>query len=209
MADIVDNLFQVCILSICTGIVTVKALRSKKREWMLLFMCYSLYMFSTLFYLLYKAYYIGEPSTHTSEIGWYVSYTSLVLLMNNVRDKGMDKVRYKVLWLIPVFTFGMGAFFVYISEGDYLSNIVAAVLMAVLIINALKGAIYCGREKKNYPEKLLYRSVLIFCTMEYLSWIASCIWFNADFTNPYYWFDMLITLSFVLFIPSVERVVER
>lgn len=209
MIEIIENILQVTVLAGCSVFVMIKAIYSRKREWMLLFMFYILYMFSTLYYLLFQVYYDVETTTHTSEFGWYISYMILVLLLQNVRDKGMDFVRYRQLWLIPVFTGGMAVFYIYISEGDYISNIVAATLMAILIWNAVKGSLYNKKKNRRYPQKLLYRSVLIFCTVEYFGWTASCFWIEDSLLNLYYWGDILLTLSFVLFIPSVKRLVEK
>ena len=210
MIELIDSGFSIIIQSACLGVVLVKALKSKRREWQLLLVFYAIYFFSSLYWLLYVVFYDETPAyTHIAELGWYVSYLVLSMILQDVRDREMDGEKYKRLYLIPIFTFGMAGFYIWFSEGDYISNIICAALMTALIWGAVKSGVFNKQKHKDYPEKLLYRSVLIFCSIEYITWTASCIWFEESWTNPYYWFDIMLSLSFILFIPSIRRVVEK
>ena len=210
MVELIDSVFSIFVQSICLSVVLVRALKTKRREWQLLFMFYAVYFFSSVYWLLYVIFYDESPVyTHIAEFGFYVSYLVMIMILQDVRDKEMDGVRYKRLFFIPVFTWGMAGYYIWFSEGDYISNIICAILMTSQIWGAVKGILYNKKKNKNYTEKLLYRSVLIICTMEYLGWTASCIWFDVSWTNPYYWFDMMFSLSLILLIPGIRRVVEK
>ena len=37
---------------------------------------------------------------------------------------------------------------------------------------------------------------------------ASCCWVSDTLTNPYFWFDFLLTLVLLLFLPAVRKAVE-
>lgn len=50
--------------------------------------------------------------------------------------------------------------------------------------------------------------VLTFTALEYALWTASCFWVSDTLTNPYFWFDFLLTLVLLLFLPAVRKAVE-
>ena len=49
--------------------------------------------------------------------------------------------------------------------------------------------------------------ILVFCLIEYGLWFSSCFFDGDTLANPYYWFDILFTASFVLFIPATKKAV--
>ncbi|WP_409968984.1 hypothetical protein RFF05_03175 [Bengtsoniella intestinalis] len=49
---------------------------------------------------------------------------------------------------------------------------------------------------------------LVFIATEYALWIASCFWISDIWTNPYFWFDFLLTAEIGLFFPVVNRAVR-
>ena len=207
MVVIIESSIFIAILLICVIIDTLRAVKTKKREWMLLFLFHVLYFFSALYYELYFIVFTDEPLSHISEIAWYVSYLFLTLLLQNIRDKEMDKKKYKILYIIPVFTFAVAVGYIIYSEGDVFSNVICALLMWILLRETAKGAMfYKEKYGKNYPAKWLYRSSFIFCSLEYITWTVSCFFFEESWSNPYYWCDLMLALSFFLFIPSVEKI---
>lgn len=52
-----------------------------------------------------------------------------------------------------------------------------------------------------------YGTVLAFTALEYALWTASCFWVSDTLTNPYFWFDFLLTLVLLLFLPAVRKAV--
>ena len=211
MVEIIENYIFIFLLLICVVIDILRAVKTKKREWMLLFLFHVLYLFSSIYYALFIVFFEDEPYvTHISEIGWYVSYLFLTLLLQNIRDKKMDKKKYKALLIIPIFTLSMAVGFIIYSEGDVFSNVICALLMWILLHETVKGALF-GREKygRSYTAKWLYRSSFIFCLLEYITWVLSCLFWDDSWSNPYYWSDIMLALSFLLFIPSVEKIVSN
>ena len=130
MVEITECTIFILILLICVVIDIIRAVKTRKREWMLLFLFHALYLFSSVYYELYIIFFDDEPQvSHICEIGWYVSYLFLTLLLQNIRDKEMDNKKYKVLFIIPVFTFSMAIGFIIYSEGDVFSNAICALLL--------------------------------------------------------------------------------
>jgi hypothetical protein len=121
----------------------------------------------------------------------------------------MDSKRYRSLVLIPIFTFAMAVGFIMYSEGDVLSNVICALLMWMLLRETVKGGLY-NKEKygKTYTSKWLYRASFIFCYLEYQTWVLSCFFFDDSWTNPFYWSDIMLSISYILFIPAVDRIVK-
>ena len=50
--------------------------------------------------------------------------------------------------------------------------------------------------------------MLAFIALEYALWTASCFWVSDTLTNPYFWFDFLLTLVLLLFLPAVRKAVD-
>lgn len=211
MVEITESAVFIFLLLICVIFDIVRAVKTRKREWMLLFLFHVLYLFSSIYYELFIIFFEDEPYvTHISEIGWYVSYLFLTLLLQNIRDKEMDNKKYKALLVIPVFTFAMAIGFIIYSEGDVFSNVICALLMWILLHETVKGALFCHEKYgRSYNAKWLYRSSFIFCLLEYITWVLSCIFWDESWTNPYYWSDILLAASFLLFIPSVAKIVNN
>ena len=115
----------------------------------------------------------------------------------------------------PGFTVGMAAF--YMQWGQIADNIAVAVLMTLLLLRCvyglklIAGKGYYALARKENPEgfdpavKGLYQSMLWFCTIEYLSWTASCFFDGDTIANPYYWCDIALSVSIVFLIPALNR----
>ena len=208
--DIFNNSISLFILATCMTIDIIRAVKFRTREWMLLFLYHTLIFLSALYYELY-ALLLGDEahSGHIYELGCYVSYLFLIILLQYIREKEMDSKRYRSLILIPIFTFAMAVGFIMYSEGDVLSNVICALLMWMLLRETVKGGLY-NREKygKTYTSKWLYRASFIFCYLEYQTWVLSCFFFDDSWTNPYYWSDIMLSISYILFIPAVDRIVK-
>jgi len=188
----------------------IKAVKNRKREWMLLFLFHTSIFLSALYYELYALLLDDEPQFgHIYEFGVYVSYLFLIILLQYIRDREMDSKRYRSLILIPIFTFAMAVGFIMYSEGDVLSNVVCAFLMWLILRETVKGGLY-NKEKygKTYTSKWLYRVSFIFCYLEYQTWVLSCFFFDDSLTNPFYWSDILLNISFMFLIPAVNKIVK-
>jgi len=211
MIEVYESAISVGILCICSGLDLVRVIKTRRREWVLLAMFHILYMMSSLYWLVYVIFFGESPQyTHIAELGWYVSYLVLLLLLQNVREKDMDGKKYPASHLVWIFTLGMAVFYIIYSEGDYISNIICAVLMGLLLEHTVKAGLYCREKYGNlYRKKLLYRGVFIYCFMEYLCWTMSCFFYEDSWTNPYYISDILMALSTAVFIPAVDRVVRK
>ncbi len=132
----------------------------------------------------------------------------LLVLQNTLRLPGESAYRPIWAWAVPVFSTVMCFFF--FRWGDYLLNVFWAVLMVACGYCALRGLLFARRQSgKVRGRQYFYMVVLAFILMEYSLWISSCYFMNDSLSNPYYWFDFLITTTFFAFLPTLKKAVTE
>ena len=208
MLSSIENGIQLAVTCGCAVIALYYGVLHKERIMIMLGLFYGIFFLGDLYWLLYIIFYDdASPKFYVSYFSWYSSYLFLLLLLIYVNVKSEEGYRFRLrpgFLLIPVFTAAMCAF--YMQGGDYISNIISCVLMTGLIWHAVYGLTYLHR----YPERgenrrMLYIATLVFCGIEYALWTSSCFYSGA----LYYWLDILLSLSFVPFLPAVRKVVGR
>jgi H+/Cl- antiporter ClcA len=111
-------------------------------------------------------------------------------------------------WAAPAFCAIMCIFF--FQWGDYFLNTLWAIVMGACGYCALRGLLFARRQNQKTKERqYFYMAVLAVILLEYCLWIASCYWKESSLTNPYFWFDMLQTVSFFTVIPALKRAVAK
>lgn len=216
MIEAVDNGIQLMLTGICTAAALVCAVRSKARPWFLLGLFSGVFFLGDLYWMLYLVFYQDTPQhTYISDLSWDASYLFLILLLLYVREIEDSPPAWRPqwsslrrLWPAPVFTVGMCAFFM--TYGNYVSNIVAAVLMTGLLVVSLEGLRSLrGESPQKRSLRPVYVVALIFCAAEYGMWICSCFWEGDSLANPYFWFDLLLSLTFLLLFAALRKAVAR
>ena len=208
MIEIVENIVQLSILLVCTGVSAVWAIRERSAANALLVLFYALYTLADLYWILFLVFYGQTPMIfYVSDLGWYVSYLLLYMLLRRLADPREKTVRHPALWALPAFCAAMGLF--YMRRGDYPSNLICAILMSLLMYHAARGLVYtrsCPRIAANRPFCV---SVLVFCGLEYCMWTASCFWSGDTWTNPYFFFDALLSVTMLLLLPAYRKAVGK
>lgn len=221
MIESIDNMIQLVVTGACTSICLYRAVRGQGRAWTLLGLFSGIFFLGDLYWQLFLLFYQDTPEHYTvSELSWYTSYLFLLLLVIYVRVEicghrmptmqqqgglpGLARSFPPVLWCIPLFTGGMCVLFM--QWGDYVSNLIAAGLMTGLLWHALSG-ILAVREDPG--KRMLFSVILLFCLAEYAMWVSSCFWDGDTLANPYYWFDLLLSCAFLLFLPALRKAVGR
>lgn len=225
MIESIVNAIQLLTTGTCSFIALYSAVRSKERAWIMLGLFSGIFFLGDLYWMLFLIFYQDTPRFYSvSDLSWYASYLFLMLLILYLgeefhglswlfgRGEGSLRDRLRqlptVLWCVPVFTICMCVFFV--QRGDYLSNIVAAVLMTGLIWLALDGFLSLrGRSREQSLQRMLYGVTILFCLTEYALWTSSCFWTGETVANVYYWFDLLLSFTFLLFLPALRKAVGR
>lgn len=207
MIEILDNTFQLVVGGICILLAGRKFVLSRRKEWMILLLVYCSFSLGNLYWLLYLLFYQRTPQYfYIADFSWWAGYLFLILLLKEVL--GREKRKSIFIWVGPVFTAGMCIFFM--QWGQYLSNIIYATLMGIILYYSIQGLLpfYISSEKRS--KRLMLCVVVLFtCLMEYAEWTASCFWTGDSLKNPYFWFDTFFGFCFPLYLPAVRRAVER
>lgn len=200
MTESLDNGIQLAVLGICAGITIYKALMSKTREWAMLAIFFFGFFMGNLYWQLFLQFYGETPTVfYVSELNWYVADFFLFLLLRTVMAQQtlqMDMAASKKLriagWIIAVFVSAMCIF--YMQWGEYISNIIAAIMMGLIAFQSVKGI----RFLPGFSKRRLCIWSFAFVVIEYALWTGSCFLEGDSWTNPYFWFDGALTVVFLL-----------
>lgn len=200
----IDNAFQLLSLGILSFLTVYKAVTTRQRIWILLYMFYIVTTLGNLYWFLYIMLYEQTPFySFISDFCWVASFMSLLLLMLYIREGGWKWRQFVALWPVAVFTFAMSVF--YMRFGKYLTNIAYAFFMALLIMTSIIGF---RNTVKGSGKRKLYLASLLFCFVEYSLWTVSCFdWIIPAYLHPYYFLDLLLTLANILFYPAAGKAV--
>ena len=129
----------------------------------------------------------------------------MLALTLTLADAGERRCRTGLCWLAPVFC--LPQFGLYVTYGDLLFNVLMWGLTMMLAWCAVRGLVWAKRTETGgcvgftercWPSQRWSTPV----------WTASCFWVSDTLTNPYFWFDFLLTLVLLLFLPAVRKAVE-
>ena len=144
--------------------------------------------------------------SYISYLGWYAGYLFLLFMLLEVRGPRPALPRSRLLWAFPLFTVGMCLF--YLQWGDWIGNITAAVLMTLLLWHATDCLLLWRRSPADAGRRFLAFTILGFCAVEDGAWTSSCFWMGDTLLNPYFWFDSLLSVCYLLFPPALRKAVE-
>ena len=222
MIESAENIIQLVLTGVCVCISVYRAARTKERVWVLLGLFAGIFFLGDLYWQLFLIFYHGTPQFYSvADLTWYTAFLFLLLLLIYVRVdiygqhmpegvfrpvglRGWARQFSPVLWLIPAFTGGMCVF--YMQWGDYLGNILSAILMTGLLWHAASGLMSLRGEA---GKRSIFIVTLLFCLLEYAVWTSSCFWGGDSLSNVYYWFDFLLSCTFLLFPRALRKAVGR
>lgn len=208
MIEVIENSIQLAALTVCAVIATVFAVRDRSRRSALLAMFYGSYVLGDTYWLLYLVFYGHTPSLfYVPYLCWYAAYVFLHLLLLRLSSETERCFRAPAAWAGPVFTVAMGVFYI-LQWGDVLGNLITALLMGLLLYHLIRGFLYLRKHPEEGNRWWMYLLALVFCVLEYAAWTASCFFWDEVLTNPYFWFDFLVTPCTVLFLPACRKAVS-
>ena len=197
MIERIENALQIGTLVVCAAIALYRIVKRRGEAWTLLSFFYGSWLLGDVYWLACLVFYDGTPQiSAVSDLSWYASYIFLYLLLRHTAPPEKPFGAKILPWLGPVFTAGMGVFFM--LRGEIAANLVYAGLMGFLLYAAIRRLM----ERRSVYLSVL---ILVFCLLEYALWTASCFWNDEIVLHPYYWFDFLLTVSFPFFLPAMER----
>ena len=197
MIESLENILQILVVTCCLVIAVIRGIARKSRLWLLLTLFYGSWLLGDLYWVAFLVFFSKTPQISlVSDLSWYASFVFLYMLLRDVSPPGKDGAAKKLRWLGPIFALGMALFF--IQWGEILGNLIYAGLMGLLLYAAISRI----TERRCV---CLASMILIFCLLEYGLWVASCFWDSDSVANPYYWFDLLLSICFPFFLPATKK----
>lgn len=167
---------------------------------------YGTFALGTLYWTLHLLLRQETPQVfYVSDLAWLASYVFLLSLTLTLPDAGERQSRTGLCWLAPVFC--LPQFALYATRGDLLLNVLMCGLTMMLAWCAVRGLVWAKKTESGRLRRF-HGTVLAFIALEYALWTASCFWVSDTLTNPYFWFDFLLTLVLLLFLSAVRKAVE-
>lgn len=207
MIESIVNGIQLITTGLCTALAFAHALRSHHRAWLFLGLGSGVFFLGDLYWQLFLLFYEKTPQhSYIPYLGWYAGYLFLLFMLLEVRGPRPALPRSRLLWAFPLFTVGMCLF--YLQWGDWIGNITAAVLMTLLLWHATDCLLLWRRSPADAGRRFLAFTILGFCAVEYGAWTSSCFWMGDTLLNPYFWFDSLLSVCYLLFPPALRKAVE-
>ena len=205
MLESYENALQVAVLLACSGAALYQATRFRSRTWTLLALFFGSWLLGDLYWLSCLVFYDSTPKIPVvSDMSWYAGYLFLYMLLRQIAPPEKGRRKSALAWVGPVFTMGMAVF--YMQWGQIVSNLVYASLLGLLLFSVIRRITDRETYRNVFP---LCRIILVFCLAEYGMWTVSCFFEGEGLSNPYYWFDALMTLVFPFFLPAVRKAVKK
>ena len=204
MIERLENALQIAVLLFCCCITIYRALRLRSRVWIFLTFFYGSWLLGDIYWTTCLFFFKQTPQISiVSDLSWYASFIFMYMLLHQIAPPQGNSRAWLVPWLGPVFTLAMAIY--YTLWGQLLNNLIYALLMGLL----LYAVIYRLCERKQYARQTaLCQTILVFCLMEHALWTSSCIWSGDTLLNPYYWCDLLLTLTFPFFLRATRKAVS-
>ncbi len=209
MLHIIDNGIQLTVMTGCGIYTAVLFIRSKNQAWFLLTCYYGAFTLGLIYWFLFLVFRSMTPQISSiSDLNWLASLLFLLMLQKTIQLPGEGAYRPLWLWTIPVFCGVMCLYF--FRWGDYFVNVLWAVLMGACGYIALRGLLFAHHQTgAGRNHQYFHISVLAFILVEYCLWIASCIWDHITLSNPYFWFDFLLSAVLFTFLPTLKKAVAE
>lgn len=141
---------------------------------------------------------------YISDIAWVTSYLFLGSLELYICTE--EEKRYQHILNYLPFLIGGGLILYFCQWGDILFNILYIVPLSLCMYWATRNLLYGVHKKETSRYKKIHVFIIFFAFTEYALWISSCFWISDTITNPYFWFDLAITLEVASFAYLMKEV---
>lgn len=200
--ELIDNSFQVILLS-CMMLLSVgQALRFQNRRYLMLAFTYACFAMGTLYFLLHVAFMGDAPQVfYVAEISWIAAYLFL-LSVQLLRMEGLQ-LRLDLLSAVCAVWTGLTAVWLRVMGPALLFRLLGAVTMGTIVyLSVFRLKSRCGHA---LTDVCAVGCVLLQMALYLVSF------FMQDFTrfNLYFAVDILLSLCFAALLPLNLREVKR
>ena len=209
MLEALDNAVQLSVMVGCGMYAAVLFLRRKEQAWFLLTCFYGAFALGLIHWLLFLVFRLESPQfSPVSDLSWLAGLSFLLALQTTIRLP--EEKAYRPLWAWTAPAFCTVMCFYFFRWGDYFLNVLWAVLMGACGYLALRSLLFARRQSGRLRvRQYFYIAVLTFILLEHGLWVSSCHFNEETLSNPYFWFDFLITATYFTFLPTLKKVVDE
>ncbi len=219
MVENIEGIIQITVLIFCVILSLYRMFKFKSRKWALVSFFFGSYLTGDLYWEVCLLYFGQTPDiTLVCDLSWYAALLFLfIMLREELESAGFESVREHLDGKIgvkdliplagPVFTAVMALF--YMRFGAIISNVIYAVIMGIIFYSVIwtalniNGGLSLRGEHKNIAH--LCMAILMTCLGEYGAWTASCFFDSVSITNPYIWFNVLVSMSFPAYLVMFDK----
>ncbi len=205
--DVYTNIFQSIILACCLAICARTLYVTKRKGWFLLGCFFATYLLGDIYWLGYILIRGTTPYIfYVADISWIASYSFLSIVVRSFPESRSKKYQsiFSYIWLV----FSIVSTIYFYTFGDIINTTVMDFVVSLAGLYAINGMSNCRNKiKKENGDKtifgnyyMVYLVVLLITIMEYGLWHMSTFFDTLTFANPYYWFDIGLTITFGLMV---------
>lgn len=202
--EVFDNLIQFAVTVGCTIWAGILAAKHKSQIFFILTCFYGVFAMGLLYWLLYLSIKSYTPKVfYVSDLAWVAAFIFLLLLVISINSDDEKSIGPAV----PLLVCGaeMVPCIYFLLRGDIATTLMWCGILMAVDFYAVRGILYKPNSK---GKKLFYAAVLFISFSEYALWTSSCFWVSDTLTNPYFWFDFMLTAGLLLLLPAAKKAVE-
>ncbi len=209
MTELLDNLTQSAATLIAFIAAGVLYYRTHRQSFYLLACFLGCFMLGTFHWTLYVLLFNSSPQVfYVSELAWNASYLFLLTLEYVQATEEEKKFWHPALLLVPAFC--IPQLILYLSFGEILGNLFMVGLTMVVAYFAVRGFIYARKQSGEVRNmQYFHGAVLVIVFLEYCLWTSSCFWVSDTMSNPYFWFDLLLSAALLALVPATKKAVTK
>ncbi|MCK9218359.1 MAG: histidine kinase [Firmicutes bacterium] len=207
MIELLDNFSQLLITLLATIGAGILFYKRRVQAYLLLTCFFGTFMLGTLYWTLHFYLFNYTPQVfYVSELAWIASSMFLLTLEYTLSTPDEKKFRHPAVWLVPIFC--IPQLILYLLHGDILFNLLICGLTMAVAWHSTRGLIYARRQSgEQRAMQYFHIVVLLIIILEYCLWTSSCFWISDTYTNPYFWFDFLLSVSLFALLPATKKAV--
>jgi len=207
MIELLDNFSQFLVTLLAAVGAGILFYKSRVQAYLLLTCFFGTFMLGTLYWTLHFFLFNYTPQIfYVSELAWIASSMFLLTLEYTLSTPDERKFRHPAVWLVPIFC--IPQLILYLLRGDILFNLLICGLTMAVAWCSARGLIYAKRQSgEQRAMQFFHIAVLIIIILQYCLWTSSCFWISDTYTNPYFWFDFLLTASMFALLPATKKAV--
>ncbi len=193
------NILQMCVSLVSAICITVWAVRDGRMVHILITGFVDTFALGTTYWTTHQLITAHVPDTfYLAEISFMAA--PLFLLSFELCSAKQDGTKPCYPLTLPIYLLATGlfVFFTWIG-GDGIANAMYMSATAVCAATAARNL-----RTGNPKGRTLHLFCIQFALVEWLLWIAECIWSGDTWANPYFWVDNALTLTIALTIFAVK-----